>query len=382
MKFGITAFLLALLAISCSMKPKEGLTLRGQIGHEQAGTQIYLEEITFSNRTTLDTSELDAQGNFLLEAKLKNLGLYQVRLGDTKAMFFVLDESPTLVTVNADSSTIRDYSYEVTGSPASDQLRAFIAQTKKFGDSFGIAMGEYSTNVNDSTPDSVRKIYEAKLVVADSNFRSFAHQYIDTVTNPIISMFAVSNLDYNRDRASFDVVEKRVKEGYSTLPFSQEFLAMMNSQKQQETQSYYSQQFKEGDAVPDITLPDPNGKSRSLSSLKGKFVLIDFWASWCGPCRAENPNIVAAYKKHKSKSFAIYSVSLDTEKDRWLNAIKKDQLYWPDHVSELKGWESAICQVYGIRSIPQNFLIDTAGKVIASNLRGAELDRKLSEVLQ
>jgi thiol-disulfide isomerase/thioredoxin len=111
-------------------------------------------------------------------------------------------------------------------------------------------------------------------------------------------------------------------------------------------------------------------------------VLLDFWASWCGPCRAENPNVVEAYNKYKDKGFTIYSVSLDDNKDKWQQAIQADGLSWPNHVSDLKRWESIAARDYGIEAIPTNFLLDKEGKIIARDLRGAELDAKLAEVLK
>lgn len=136
-----------------------------------------------------------------------------------------------------------------------------------------------------------------------------------------------------------------------------------------------------GESVPDITLADVNGKTISLSSLKGKVVLIDFWASWCGPCRGENPNVVAAYNSYKDKGFTVFSVSLDTNKDQWLAAIAKDGLEWPNHVSDLKGWQSDAAKLYSVKGIPATFLIDQEGKLIATNLRGEELKAKLAELL-
>ena len=130
-----------------------------------------------------------------------------------------------------------------------------------------------------------------------------------------------------------------------------------------------------------MTLPDVNGKTVSLSSFRGKYVLLDFWASWCGPCRAENPNVVAAYQKFKGKNFTIVGVSLDNNKDAWENAIKSDGLAWTQ-VSDLKGWQSQAAALYNVQSIPSNFLIDTAGKVIAKNLRGKDLEEALSSVLK
>ena len=124
-----------------------------------------------------------------------------------------------------------------------------------------------------------------------------------------------------------------------------------------------------------------DGKTVTLSSYKGKYVLVDFWASWCGPCRGENPNVLAAYNKFKSKNFTILGVSLDENKDAWKKAVDKDGLPWT-HVSDLKGWKSDAAAIYSVHSIPANFLIDPTGKIIAKSLRGAELDSKLAELLK
>ena len=134
--------------------------------------------------------------------------------------------------------------------------------------------------------------------------------------------------------------------------------------------------------APDIVMTDTAGLVRRLSDLRGKVVLIDFWASWCGPCRMENPNVVRVYQKYRDQGFEIFSVSLDNNRSKWVEAIKKDNLLWPNHVSDLKGWSSAGGRLYGISSIPATVLVDRDGKVLARNLRGTQLEEKLKEIFE
>ena len=134
--------------------------------------------------------------------------------------------------------------------------------------------------------------------------------------------------------------------------------------------------------APDIVMTDTTGTLRRLSDLRGRVVLIDFWASWCGPCRMENPNVVRVYQRYHDQGFEIFSVSLDNNREKWVQAIKKDNLMWPNHVSDLRGWSSAAGRLYGINSIPATVLVDRDGKVLARNLRGSQLEQTLKEIFE
>jgi len=189
----------------------------------------------------------------------------------------------------------------------------------------------------------------------------------------------------------FDDALKRLQTQYPDLPFTKEFASFTATLKAQAEKKKAMERIKVGMAAPDIALPGPDGKHYRLSDLKGKVVLLDFWASWCRPCRRKNPEIVRLYHKYKDKGFTVFSVSLDGHrrattpeakeqaKRRWINAIKQDKLEWPYHVSDLKGWASEPAKVYGVRSIPRAFLIDREGKIAAVNPR--DLERAIQEVL-
>ena len=195
--------------------------------------------------------------------------------------------------------------------------------------------------------------------------------------NIILSMHLMKKeSDYNEARIQtfFEVASAF----YMTYPGSEPANNFQN-------QTIFLRKYMENNAfydVPEISLKTPDNKTLNLSDLKGKYVLVDFWASWCGPCRRENPNVVKLFKKYRKKNFTVYSVSLDQDGTKWKQAIKMDNLIWPNHVSDLKGWNSAVVPTFNIQGIPYTILVNPEGKIIGVNLRGKELEDKLEQIFK
>ena len=204
--------------------------------------------------------------------------------------------------------------------------------------------------------------------------------------DPILALYFTSFLGQDRYPDENKKMVERLQKEAPTSSYTQEIVEQYNKNLQQLQAQQAYQKMESSTAIgataPELSFKNPEGKVLKLSELRGKVVLVDFWASWCRPCRMENPNVVAAYKKFKDKGFAIYSVSLDQNADSWKAAIGQDGLAWPNHVSDLKGWQSEPAHLYGVQSIPAQFLLDKDGKIVAKNLRGEQLEQKLAELLK
>lgn len=342
----MTTYLYSLLFLTlfatCDRFPQKtvdnfkGYTINGTAANAPEKTPFYLLAIDGSNSTPVDTAYTDAKGNFTLRGISEQIQLGLIRSTNNQQILLVLENKK--MTLQFDYTTWKGYSLK--GTKASEQMTQMVNEVVKLSPAEQFA---------------------------------YLKTWADTCSNAVVSYVAVTNLPIDQHYSSYEKVLLRLEAQMPNTRALSEFKAGMESAKNLTRTNI-------GGEAPDLAFESPEGVVYKLSDLRGKTVLLDFWASWCGPCRRENPTVVAAYNKYKDKGFTVYSVSLDSNKDAWKTAIAKDQLAWEYHVSDLGGWKSKPALIYGVGSIPQSYLIDSKGIIIAKNLRGEILESKLTQI--
>ena len=390
-------FAFALLLLSCNSNEHPMLKVHGTVKNLNAVKQMYpgmerngtvtlvLYEIPFGGDAQpiiLDSAVIPANvasAEFKLETEAPRKGMYDIVVGDGPVIPLVNDQSDLQLEIDFAK---QEPFFTVKGSAATETLRNFIINYNERNKEVEAAMENLNRLKQFGSTDSGLIVATARKNQALENLNVYTKNILASTNDATVASFVLG-------RGAKTFVQKDFEDELNKAVIK--FPEDENLRNLQQTYMNYKTQAAEleskrrqkswiGKSAPDLEMPDINGKTVSLKSFRGKYVLVDFWASWCGPCRQENPNIVKAYNDFKGRNFTIVGVSLDRDKTNWLQAIKQDQLNWT-HISDLAYWNSAAVTIFKFDAIPYNVLLDPQGKVIAEGLRGDALIQKLEELL-
>jgi peroxiredoxin len=381
-KLSAVVLLLLTVCFSCNSTVKEDdnsgsdapgwfITLSGKVGFPQRGGQITILEMKDNSTTGWnDTIQLKSNYTFQKKIKLTEPGYYKVNFYNKQVVNVILDKSN--LEINVDGNSPQGF-FEVKGSPDLElikQVQTMLSSVdsspdfKKINDEFTIA----SEKKDQVKIAALQNQYAELLSKEHAKVAVLLEQQPPSLA--VINLLQANTIDKDKFYSTYVSVAEKLKKSWPNYSHSKAFIETVNKMKSTAI----------GQPAPEIALPDTNGNVVKLSSMKGKYVLVDFWAKWCGPCRGENPNIVRVYNKYKDKGFTVFGVSLDRRKEDWIQAIQQDGLTWT-HVSDLKYWQSEAAQTYNISQIPFSILVDPNGVIIDKNLRGHALEKRVSELL-
>jgi len=389
----IVASIAATVLMSCGESSSEKKFLVSGIISNNTAKMIYLEKIPAATMQPMvsDSAEIGKDGKFFLKADAGESVVYNLRLDQNRYPVASVINDAENVKLNIQLSKENNEfaeKYEVEGSPASQQMKDFMyAFNNDLQKIFGIAR-QVDSLKNIGATDSLLFPLMAEQKTLAGSIKNYSEAALSKAADPALIMFELGYYQSTANGAGFGLepfsneqVNEIINNTAKKFPSHQAVAAIKATLDKQMNKAVTTSWV--GKEAPDFSMPDVNGKEVKLSSFRGKYVLVDFWASWCGPCRAENPNLVNAYNQFKSKNFTVLGVSLDRpgQKDKWLQAIKDDKLAWTN-ISDLQYWNSSVVALYGFDGIPFNVLVDPQGKVIAESLRGPGLEGKLEEVLR
>ncbi len=357
------------LFLSCSSGKNGKVTISGTLDNSNGETLI-LEQLTFSQSIVKDSAKVDKNGKFEIITNLPEKGFYRLKINQQNYLVLILDTIET-IHIKANAANMAD-GYSIEGTSEDSKLLQILNEQMKISSIKRDSLQRvFMAKQGDPNIEQIGQQLEAEFNASVNEQIEFIKKFIAANNHSFASLAAIEQLNPENDLEIFKILHDGLNERFPNSSYVQAFT------------SRYKELSKLaiGAEAPDIVMNTPSGEVLTLSSLKGKVVLIDFWASWCKPCRMENPNVVKLYAKYKDKGFEILGVSLDREKSAWEQAIKDDNLTWK-HVSDLAFWNSAVVKQYNITGVPFTVLVDKEGKIIAKGLRGQELEQKLEEIFK
>jgi peroxiredoxin len=393
MRILIVAAFIACGLMACGGASKEKVfVVNGTISNNTA-RMIYLEKIPAGGAQPMisDSSKIDKDGRFSLKGEMGESVIYNLRLDQNRFPVVSVINDAQKMNINIHLSKENNEfaeKYDIEGSPASQKMKDFLFTFNKSLQTIFPYARQIDSLHRLGAPDSLVYPLIAEQQPLADELKRYSRDAFLKAEDPALIVFELGYYQETANRGGFglvpfsnDEVMDVVNKTAGKFPSHQGIASIKATLDKQMTPPVPVSWL--GKEAPDFSLPDVNGKETSLSSFRGKFVLVDFWASWCGPCRQENPNVVKVYQQFRDKNFTVLGVSLDRpgQKDKWLKAIKDDKLSWT-HISDLQYWNSPVVALYGFDGIPYNVLVDPDGNVIGEGLRGQALEAKLAEVLR
>lgn len=354
--------------------------IQGTIKNSNGAKSIYLEKMGLKQLTVVDTVDVDEKGNFKLEG-VSESGFYRLKLNDNAFWMFFLEP----VKYQADINATDPNDFKITGSPNNDEFAAGVKNLSEGRQLIQQMDMNYrmaaQMGASEDTLALLTKQIQDRLALYENSIKEAAQK----AKSPLVALFMITNLPIEKYAKETEAVVLRLEKEAPNSTYTAEMRELYNNYanqaKAQEDARKAAEAIQIGKVAPELEFANPNGKKIKLSSLRGKVVLVDFWASWCGPCIREMPVVIAAYNKYKDQGFDVYSVSLDKTAEAWTGAITRLNMTWPSHVSDLKFWQSEAARIYGVNSIPATFLLDKNGVIVGRDLRGPALEAKIKEVL-